>query len=284
MSRRAARAPRSSPAHRPASGSQSRAASPRPATRSCCTPARVPCRGLRRKRRRSRPTAIARALWPPTSPIPRAAPTSSRAPLRMVLWASSSTTRPSSRPTRWRCRTWHCLERHLVVNLRAPVLLASAFLAQWQGAGDACVINLLDQRVLRPDTTFFSLHAVEIGPVGPPLRSWRRPSRPKGVRVNAVGPGPVFPNTVEGREGFASEGGGGAASPCGGRGRDRGGGALSGGSALGHRSALGRRCRPAPGPAGVTLSASSRPVRRGRPPAADRGGSPRRSAARRSWR
>ena len=43
---------------------------------------------------------------------------------------------------------------HMDVNLRAPVLLAQAFAAQ--AAEGASIINILDQRVLKPDPRFFS--------------------------------------------------------------------------------------------------------------------------------
>ena len=43
---------------------------------------------------------------------------------------------------------------HLDVNLRAPVLLAQTFAAQ--APDGSVIINILDQRVLKPDPRFFS--------------------------------------------------------------------------------------------------------------------------------
>ncbi len=95
-------------------------------------------------------------------------------------------------------------ERHIAVNLRAPVLLASAFHAQCSGMGNACVVNLIDQRVMRPDTTFFS-YTLAKSALWTATQVMAQAFAAKGVRVNAVGPGPVLPNRFEGQEGFASE-------------------------------------------------------------------------------
>ena len=95
-------------------------------------------------------------------------------------------------------------ERHIAVDLRAPVLLASAFHAQCSGTADACVVNLIDQRVLHPDTSFFS-YTLAKSALWTATTIMAQAFAAKGVRVNAVGPGPVLPNRFEGQEGFASE-------------------------------------------------------------------------------
>ena len=96
------------------------------------------------------------------------------------------------------------LERHLAINLRAPVLLAAAFHARWPGGGDASIVNLIDQRVLRPDPRFFS-YTLAKSALWTATRTMAQAFAAKGVRVNAVGPGPVLPNPVDGDEGFAAE-------------------------------------------------------------------------------
>ncbi|MFY8140422.1 MAG: SDR family NAD(P)-dependent oxidoreductase, partial [Caulobacter sp.] len=45
-------------------------------------------------------------------------------------------------------------DRHLDTNLRAPIVLAEAFAVQ--APAGAAIVNLLDQRVLKPDPRFFS--------------------------------------------------------------------------------------------------------------------------------
>ena len=95
-------------------------------------------------------------------------------------------------------------DRHIAVNLRAPVLLASALHAQCSGNEDACVINLIDQRILRPGAHFFS-YTLAKSALWSATQIMAQAFAAKGVRVNAIGPGPVLPNPVEGQEGFASE-------------------------------------------------------------------------------
>ena len=95
-------------------------------------------------------------------------------------------------------------ERHLAINLRAPVLLAAAFHARWPGGGDAGIVNLIDQRVLRPDARFFS-YTLAKSALWTATRTMAQAFAVKGVRVNAGGPGPVLPNAVDGDAGFAAE-------------------------------------------------------------------------------
>jgi NAD(P)-dependent dehydrogenase (short-subunit alcohol dehydrogenase family) len=45
-------------------------------------------------------------------------------------------------------------DAHIETNLRAPIVLSEAFAAQAPDGG--CIVNLLDQRVLKPDPRFFS--------------------------------------------------------------------------------------------------------------------------------
>lgn len=95
-------------------------------------------------------------------------------------------------------------QRHVAVNLRAPVLLASAFHARSSGTTDACVVNVIDQRILRPDASFFS-YTLAKSALWTATQMMAQAFAAKGVRVNAVGPGPVLPNLVDGQEGFDSE-------------------------------------------------------------------------------
>ncbi len=47
-------------------------------------------------------------------------------------------------------------ERTLAVNLTAPLFLAQAFAAQAPAGADASIVNIVDQRVLKPTPRFFS--------------------------------------------------------------------------------------------------------------------------------
>ena len=47
-------------------------------------------------------------------------------------------------------------ERHFAVNLRAPAFLAQDFAARLPASVDGCIVNIVDQRVLKPTPQFFS--------------------------------------------------------------------------------------------------------------------------------
>lgn len=103
-------------------------------------------------------------------------------------------------------------DRHMETNLRAPFLLMQEFSAKappplmdsnGEATSLACVVNLLDHRVLRPTSEFISytlskmafwsltqIAAVALAPV---------------VRVNAIGPGPTLPASRQSQEHFARQ-------------------------------------------------------------------------------
>jgi len=98
-------------------------------------------------------------------------------------------------------------ERHFAINLRAPVLLSSAFAAQVpaEPAGqDASIVNLIDQRVLRPTPQYFS-YTLAKSALWMATRTTAQSFAERGIRVNAIGPGPVLPNAHDGGDGFTKE-------------------------------------------------------------------------------
>jgi NAD(P)-dependent dehydrogenase (short-subunit alcohol dehydrogenase family) len=93
-------------------------------------------------------------------------------------------------------------DRHVAVNLRAPLFLAQAFAAQ--AAQGACIVNVLDQRIFRLTPHFFSytlaksaLHTATV--------TMAQALAPK-LRVNAVAPGPTLPSPRQSAEHFARQG------------------------------------------------------------------------------
>lgn len=97
--------------------------------------------------------------------------------------------------------TW---DRHFAVNLRAPIILAQRFAAQVPAGRDAAIVNLIDQRVLRPTPTFFS-YTLSKAALWTATQTLAQAFSAQGVRVNAVGPGPVLPNAIDGEAGFSKE-------------------------------------------------------------------------------
>lgn len=94
-------------------------------------------------------------------------------------------------------------ELHMAVNLRAPLLLARAFFRQLPEEGEGAIVNILDQRVLRPRPDYFT-YGVSKAALWAATRMLAQSFAPR-ARVNAVGPGPVLPNIHEGEAGFAEE-------------------------------------------------------------------------------
>ncbi|AQR62954.1 short chain dehydrogenase [Brevundimonas sp. LM2] len=81
--------------------------------------------------------------------------------------------------------TW---DRHLETNLRAPLVLSEAFAAQ--APDGAAIVNLLDQRVLKPDPRFVS-YALSRNGLWWATRTLAQALAPR-IRVNGVGPGPTL--------------------------------------------------------------------------------------------
>jgi NAD(P)-dependent dehydrogenase (short-subunit alcohol dehydrogenase family) len=92
-------------------------------------------------------------------------------------------------------------DRHIETNLRSPIVLAEAFAAQ--APDRSCIINLLDQRVLKPDPRFFS-YALSRNGLWWATRTMAQALAPR-IRVNGVGPGPTLPSAHQTPADFAHE-------------------------------------------------------------------------------
>jgi NAD(P)-dependent dehydrogenase (short-subunit alcohol dehydrogenase family) len=91
---------------------------------------------------------------------------------------------------------------HMEVNLRAPVFLAQALARQLAG-GTGNVINIIDQRVWRPNPTFLSytLSKMALWDATRVLAQALAPA----IRVNGIGPGPTLANTLQSQADFEHE-------------------------------------------------------------------------------
>jgi NAD(P)-dependent dehydrogenase (short-subunit alcohol dehydrogenase family) len=94
-------------------------------------------------------------------------------------------------------------DKHLETNLRAPFVLAQAFARQVPRDGHGAIVNLIDQRVLKPTPQFFSysLSKASLKWLTTTLAQALAPR----VRVNAVGPGPTIINARQSAADFARQ-------------------------------------------------------------------------------
>lgn len=94
-------------------------------------------------------------------------------------------------------------DRHFAVNLRAPAFLARDFAAQVPADRTGCIVNVVDQRVLKLTPQFFS-YTLTKAALFTATKTMAQALAPR-VRVNAIGPGPTFSNTRQGEEDFRKQ-------------------------------------------------------------------------------
>jgi NAD(P)-dependent dehydrogenase (short-subunit alcohol dehydrogenase family) len=93
--------------------------------------------------------------------------------------------------------------RQMAVNLQAPILLSQAFAAALPPPMTGVILNLLDQRVLRPNPQFFS-YGLSKAALWSATRTLAQALAPR-IRVNGIGPGPTLPSIHQGPADFAAE-------------------------------------------------------------------------------
>ncbi len=94
-------------------------------------------------------------------------------------------------------------ERQMAINLRAPLLLARDFAAALPEGREGAIVNMIDQRVWRLTPRYFS-YTLAKSALWTATRTMAQAFAPR-IRVNAVGPGPVFPNEALGDREFEIE-------------------------------------------------------------------------------
>ena len=92
-------------------------------------------------------------------------------------------------------------DRAMTVNLAAPLFLTQAFAAQ--APAGSSVVNVLDQRVLKPTPLFFS-YTVSKTALYNATTTLAQALAPN-LRVNAVAPGPTLPSPRQNADDFAAQ-------------------------------------------------------------------------------
>ncbi len=95
---------------------------------------------------------------------------------------------------------------HIGPNLFGPLLLIQAFAKAAQALpkdADPCVVNIIDQRVLRPNPQFFS-YTLSKSALYTATQTLAQALAPR-IRVNGVGPGPTLPSIHQSQATFDAE-------------------------------------------------------------------------------
>lgn len=94
-------------------------------------------------------------------------------------------------------------DEHFAVNLRAPVMLAEAFAKHLPDGVEGLIVNILDQRVWRPNPQFFT-YTLTKSALWTATQTMAQALAPR-VRVNAIGPGPTLPSVHQSSTQFEAE-------------------------------------------------------------------------------
>lgn len=92
-------------------------------------------------------------------------------------------------------------DRHFAVHLKAPLVLGEAVLDHLPEESEGLIVNLIDQRVWALTPRFFT-YTLSKSALWTATRTMAQAFAPRGVRVNAIGPGPTLANARQGEDDF----------------------------------------------------------------------------------
>ena len=94
-------------------------------------------------------------------------------------------------------------DAHIETNLRAPILLSQAFAAALPEGCEGLIVNMLDQRVWKPNPQFFS-YGLSRSALWSATQMLAQALAPR-IRVNGIGPGPTLASIHQTAADFEAE-------------------------------------------------------------------------------
>lgn len=91
-------------------------------------------------------------------------------------------------------------DEHFSIHAEAPIFLSRDFAAQLPGGVEGNIINMIDERVLKPSPAYFS-YTLSKSVLWTATQTMAQSLAP-AIRVNAIGPGPVLPHEGQSEEDF----------------------------------------------------------------------------------
>jgi NAD(P)-dependent dehydrogenase (short-subunit alcohol dehydrogenase family) len=91
-------------------------------------------------------------------------------------------------------------DRHFNIHVKAPALISQALARSLADDGEALIVNMIDQRVWRPNPRFFS-YTLSKSALWTATQTMAQALAPR-IRVNAIGPGPTLANSRQDEASF----------------------------------------------------------------------------------
>ena len=100
----------------------------------------------------------------------------------------------------WQTASRESWDKHMEVNLRAPFVLAQEFAKALPADMHGAIVNIVDQRVLKPTPQFITYSLSKAGLYW--LNTTLAQALAPRIRVNAIGPGPTMINARQSQADF----------------------------------------------------------------------------------
>lgn len=94
-------------------------------------------------------------------------------------------------------------DRHFAVHVKAPLAISAAFASGTESNG-GLIVNIIDQRVWALTPRFFS-YTLSKSALWTATQTMAQAFAPRGIRVNAIGPGPTLANERQDTADFAAQ-------------------------------------------------------------------------------